>query len=261
MGPKERSWLTTWSSFFKNLAAILVKQVIGWLANYQNKVSETVADRIATALPNVSSGKVIEVFRELDRLGLGELRLGRHGQKTRILWNSHPGEIGRKFRELTMLENYPQDEIAEELKSLHAKENTCEFRNGMTDRKKWVFDGERELAHGALSPDFNFRLLVKGKFGISEIDVMIKRLEFEIKRLEFEKEILEGKYVREEDRRPRTSEDPRPQHLSTRLRAGSGDELSLRLTGNPSKNEAYDLPVHLYCNNLCQPSPGYERFP
>lgn len=168
------------------------KQVIGWLADYQNKVSATVVDRVVNALPSVSSGKVIEVFRELDRLGFGELRLGRHGQKTRILWNSHPGEIGRKFQELLTVE---QDEAAEGLtKPVDASETRTAAEGALAKQNRGHSEGERELAHGALSLHSTFRLVVSGKFGLAEIDVMIKRLQFEIKRLEFEKEILEGRH-------------------------------------------------------------------
>lgn len=40
-------------------------------------------------------------------------------------------------------------------------------------------DGERELMSGPLSPTVNFRLLIRGNAGPSEIDVLIKKLEIE----------------------------------------------------------------------------------
>ncbi|MBV8122273.1 MAG: hypothetical protein JO081_20310 [Alphaproteobacteria bacterium] len=165
------------------------KQVLSWLARYQNRVTETVVDRVAGALPNVSSGTVLGLFREMHRLKFGELKLGRHGQKTRILWTAHPGDIGKQFLELISAEMraWPNevDIEPETVQDLEAATENLSLTPQLHGNSTRLAEGERELTRGLLSPDASFRLIVRGKIGPKEIERLIKKLEFD-------KQILAG---------------------------------------------------------------------
>jgi hypothetical protein len=157
------------------------EQVLSWLAHYQNRVTETVVDRVAAALPNVSYEKVLGVFKEMDRLKVGKLKYGRRGQKTRILWTDHPGDIGKRFLELMPSESMRaqlNERIIEPVQDNYRAENLG-IKRYLQGNPPDPTEGERELTRGLLSPDASFRLIVQGKIGVKEIERLIKKLEFD----------------------------------------------------------------------------------
>jgi hypothetical protein len=161
---------------------VAARQIMYWLGRYQNKVSETVIDRAAAAMPDVSPAKVLDVFRELERLKLGVLKLGRRGQKTRILWTTHPGEIGRKFQNLlpATSEDQEEDDFASDAGSdvVSPVDHVADpIKNDIQQLQPG--EAERELTRGLLSGEASFRLFVRGKIGVREIERLIKKLELD----------------------------------------------------------------------------------
>jgi len=162
------------------------KQVLSWLARYQNRVTETAVDRVVQALPSVTSGTVLEIFREIDRLKIGELKLGRHGQKTRILWTEHPGNLGKKFLNLISTEfarPRPSEFTVEpeDITDMEIGSDRPVYRVRPPEQPDPTYraEGEREIKRGLLPGGASFRLIVRGKIGVKEIEALIKQLEFD----------------------------------------------------------------------------------
>lgn len=67
--------------------------IFDYLATRQRHTSELTVDRAVKAVPSTTKSEMISVFRELEKIGLGVLLLGRKGGKTRLSWSVAPTDI------------------------------------------------------------------------------------------------------------------------------------------------------------------------
>lgn len=67
--------------------------IFDYLATRQRHTSALTVDRAVKAVPGTTKSEMISVFRELEKIGLGVLLLGRKGGKTRLSWSVAPTDI------------------------------------------------------------------------------------------------------------------------------------------------------------------------
>jgi len=69
--------------------------IFDYLATRQRHTSALTVDRAVKAVPGTTKSEMISVFRELEKIGLGVLLLGRKGAKTRFAWLVSPANLQR----------------------------------------------------------------------------------------------------------------------------------------------------------------------
>ena len=79
-----------------------IKIVMDYVAGRKNNAGEMTADRLETIFERgeapLTRGEIIQTFKDLENLGLGQFMVGRRGQPTRFIWRVQMIEAGRSAR-------------------------------------------------------------------------------------------------------------------------------------------------------------------
>lgn len=78
----------------KNLT---VNEFMEYLASRQRHASEMTVEKAMKAIPGATRAEVIQMFKSLETLGIGDWLLGRHGKKTRFEWKAYPGDVAKAW--------------------------------------------------------------------------------------------------------------------------------------------------------------------
>ena len=76
---------------------LTVNEFMEYLASRQRHASEITVEKAIRAIPGATRAEVIQMFKSLEALDLGNWFLGRHGRKTRFEWKTYPGDVARAW--------------------------------------------------------------------------------------------------------------------------------------------------------------------
>ena len=93
----------------------LAASLFDYLAKKQRHTRELTVDQAIKDVPDVARSEMVQVFRELEKIGLGRLRMGRKGKKTRLSWDVRPADIEKaRKKEIDELITSVSDSVLDE---------------------------------------------------------------------------------------------------------------------------------------------------
>lgn len=94
---------------------VLAGSLFDYLAKKQRHTKELTVDLAIQQVPGAMRSEMVQVFRELQQIGLGSLLMGRKGKKTRLSWLVQPADIEKaRKKEIAELIASGSDSVSNE---------------------------------------------------------------------------------------------------------------------------------------------------
>lgn len=119
-----------------------------FLASRKRFSADLPLDVVSRAVPRASKSDLLAIFKEMEDLGLAELRLGRRGFKTRLTWVASPVDVVRAWTgELQEVLLEDGSDVEEEVESADFVEHIYQLRRDLQIRLELPADlSEKEAS-------------------------------------------------------------------------------------------------------------------